>query len=434
MTPFNDRIHKSLPIYSLRWEDKYFLYTPGLKIHLESEKIKNLENAFLTNKTDHLTEELRTVFFNLTNHSIIQKEKFNSQKDKEFIPECLTINISNHCNLNCNYCYTRPDTQGQGNDQTISKNAVEAAARLVAANCKLKGRPFTVVFHGGGEPTYHWEYLKELFLSVKIISRSFKIPLFSYISTNGFFNEEKAVWLAKNFSLIGISYDGPDEIHDLNRKTIEGKKTSDTVARTIKTIIRNNGNIEIRSTISPEIIQFQGVIVKYLVDELSVKNIRFEPKYGGNGTQFSSADADPYFSHFISAEHSALTSGGRLDFSGIRLKEIHGTYCDVLRNNLRIGPDNRSRNCFYDSNSDPSNVTGNYDKERNRFVLDIKSIEDFIIKVSGSPRACCNCFLEYHCSKGCPDYCRNNAGKNNLSDFRCLLHRKLGLYNIACIV
>ena len=35
-----------------------------------------------------------------------------------------------------------------------------AAARLVARNCAAKGKPLTLVLHGGGEPTLHWDLLE----------------------------------------------------------------------------------------------------------------------------------------------------------------------------------------------------------------------------------------------------------------------------------
>lgn len=427
MATYNDRVHKSFPIYSINWGMKNFLYSPGLIIKVTKEEQISIGNAFIRHNPGGLSEDSKKTFLRLLDFSSEQQKIFTAQSKKKYLPECLTINISNDCNLDCSYCYTRHGARQDIKKQVVGKKAVEAAARLVAATCNLMGKPLTVVFHGGGEPTYHWDYLTELHNLTRRIAKSYKIPHFSYISTNGFINREKAKWLASQFDLIGISIDGPSEIQNKNRKTINGDNTSKIVSDVVKTIIRQNGNVEIRSTITPENMPFQREFVQYFIQELSVKRIRFEPKYGRFDPQFVATDGDVFANNFILAEKTANLSGGELNFSGVRLNEIHGVYCDVLRNNLRIEPDGQSVNCFFNPTPDKRNITGYYDQNSNLFLLNHDTIERIIRKASESPIKCRNCFLEYNCSKGCPDFCLSDKNKQNLIDFRCIVHRKLAL-------
>jgi uncharacterized protein len=426
---YNDRAHPDLPIYALNWEQRYFFYTPGLIALVENEEFNGLRDAVLKNDPSGLKEEAAGLYLHLIDIASKQKERYLSRRTKEYLPECLTISISNDCNLACDYCYTRSH-KGSSVHPVVDLNVVEASAKLVAENCKQLGKPFSVVFHGGGEPTFHWNYFTGLYFLTRRLAGSMKIPFFSYISTNGFISREKAKWLSDHFSLIGVSIDGPPKIQHQNRKTLSGGQTSPLVIDAIKSIANRKTQVEVRSTITSGNMFSQNEIVEYFIKELSVRKIRFEPKYGGSDPEFKETDSDEFAKNFILAQKTASRLGGELQFSGVRLDEIHGVYCDVLRNNLRIGPDGISVNCFFSPLAVKDNITGKFDEVHNRFVLDENNIKNIVKKAFLAPLKCRNCFLEYHCSKGCPDFCWNDSTKMELVGFRCAVHRKIALSTI----
>ncbi len=76
------------------------------------------------------------------------------RREGAFSPECLTLYMNNECNLSCVYCHSDPSP---GPASRLDEETIVAAAEVVAENCKQKGRPFYLVFHGGGEPTLHRE-------------------------------------------------------------------------------------------------------------------------------------------------------------------------------------------------------------------------------------------------------------------------------------
>lgn len=427
MNHYNDRVHIFLPIYSLDVKSRHFIYIPGYLKEFSTEDFLCIKNALKLESPQSLTAGLKDIYHTFINIATNQKEKFDSLRVKKYQPVSLTINISNDCNLNCKYCYTRHHGNKMNKHQIIDQKVVEAAAKLVAHNCRQSGKPMTIVFHGGGEPTFHWDYFTRLFMLVGKIARSFQVPQFSYVSTNGVIDTEKTIWLANHFDLTGISTDGPENIQNLNRKTTSGHNTSKTIENTIRTIRSINQNIEIRSTITPETMYFQNEIANYFINDLKIKTIRFEPEYGVTGQPFKMSDADHYIENYMQARNTIVNSGGDLQFSGVRFNEIHGVYCDVLRNNLRIEPDGHSTNCFYTGSDDEASRTGYLAESGDRFVLNGGIIQHMIAKASTSPPGCANCYLEYHCSRGCPDYCWNRKGKNELIDFRCELHRRLSL-------
>jgi pyruvate-formate lyase-activating enzyme len=59
------------------------------------------------------------------------------------------------------------------------------AARLVLADCRARGRPFTLVIHGGGEPTVHFPLLRAVLDAVEGVIGHAGVPVFRYLATNG---------------------------------------------------------------------------------------------------------------------------------------------------------------------------------------------------------------------------------------------------------
>ena len=94
----------------------------------------------------------------LREHAIRARREWEQKRRAPFAPECLTVNLTDKCNLACSYCYTQA---GRG-PAVVSLRAVEAAGRLVAANCVAKAKTFHLVLHGGGEPTLEWKLLEEV--------------------------------------------------------------------------------------------------------------------------------------------------------------------------------------------------------------------------------------------------------------------------------
>jgi sulfatase maturation enzyme AslB (radical SAM superfamily) len=255
-----------------------------------------------------------------------------------------------------------------------------------------------VVFHGGGEPTVHWQLLQQLVAITQQVAAENKIEWWGYIATNAILPEERVLWLADHFNHIGISCDGPPDIQDRQRPQRGGVPSSPFIEQTARLLCQRKASFSVRATITPETVARQVEIVTYLIEVLGAAEVQFEPVYNvrRKGEKGFSLDEAPLFvENFLAAEQKARELGCRLLYSGVRLGELHGTYCDVTRNVLRLIPDNTATACFIDVNGQEFQKIGYCDEKTSTFVLDHRAIVAHRQKSMRIPERCLDCINIY---------------------------------------
>ena len=99
-----------------------------------------------------------------------------------YAPECLTVYVNNQCNLRCRYCYSL----SAGNpDEEVSESGVRSAVKLVAGRCAAGNIPFTLAFHGGGDPALNPERVDRFLDIASQEAGEFGLRPRTYIATNG---------------------------------------------------------------------------------------------------------------------------------------------------------------------------------------------------------------------------------------------------------
>ena len=428
------RIHHELPIFLLHYGHWEVLYTPGHLSVLEPE-IADLICLAWEHRILPQDPTARQIALWLQARAKETVEERQRQTDASFTPECLTVYLSNQCHLACSYCYVSEQIQQVDREQrslpVVSEKAVSAAARLVAGNCAEQGKPFYLVLHGGGEPTLQWEVIEHLEASTRQITRQFGIAWHGYLATNGVCSPEKARWLAEHFNTVGLSCDGPPDIQNVQRPCRDGKSSSPFVERTARMLKNAGGQVAVRATITPQTVERQAEIVAYLHEQLFAEDIRFEPVYqvrGQANVHFRSEDAAHFAEHFLHAQQEARKRGINLTFSGVRLDEIHASYCDVLRNVLHLNPDGTATACFFSTGSqgnEASYVIGSWDGASGTFILDRERIQAHRQAALTIPESCQNCLNLYHCARGCPEICFVTDNDNFHNMFRCNVQQHL---------
>jgi radical SAM protein with 4Fe4S-binding SPASM domain len=423
------KLDTPLPVFAVDNGEFTSLYTPGSSLTIKAIPFNELNRLF--NKPDEIKDPFNrnaiTTILKLGQEAV---NKWEHQKQLPFIPECLTIHVGSDCNLKCTYCYSK--AFGQGNKTLLGfpdKKAIVTLFSDIAERRIKNSERFTVVFHGSGEPTFHWQRLVDSFNDISVIAKQHDLKIFTYIATNGILTDVQIDWLAENMDGIGISCDGPPSIQKKQRLT--NSRFYPPVEEVCKRILKKGGKVENRVTITPDTISHLKEITEYLIEKCKAKTIRVEPVFLAGPDGFKEEDAEYFYDRFVETRNYAEKNGVSFTYAGIRMSELHGPYCDVLRNNLRLNSDNVTRNCFCFMSDQSEFITGQYNDELSSFHLssDIESLNQIS---SGIPDECNQCINVFHCSRGCPDYCifDNSNLARQLNPFRCKLHKLLAVSEI----
>ena len=141
--------------------------------------------------------------------------------------------VSSACNMRCRYCFYADVSQNRQKanlgrmSQTTLENTVRRAMRYAEGSV-------TFAFQGG-EPTLAGvEFFREFVRLQKLYAKP-GIRIQNSLQTNGYdLSDELVEFLARERFLVGVSYDGDPQTHDLMRPDAQGKPTSDRVEQTIQ--------------------------------------------------------------------------------------------------------------------------------------------------------------------------------------------------------
>jgi uncharacterized protein len=130
------------------------------------------------------------------------------------------------CNLDCDYCYL-PD---RNSTARMSLATVRLAAQRLLAD-KLAGDELTVVWHAGEPLTLPAAWYDDAIAEIhQVLGQHCTVS--HSIQTNGTLIDDQWCALIRRHGIrVGVSVDGPAELHDAHRRTRDGKGTHARVLR-----------------------------------------------------------------------------------------------------------------------------------------------------------------------------------------------------------
>lgn len=403
-----------LPVYRLNHSTHSIFYAPNLVSVVEAAWGDSLQDLILGKPTPGAPEKLVEVKTRIHHQAHKSLRTFLGFQDDAFEPECLTLYLHNQCHMNCTYCLREKSPIPPVH---LHPKDVAAGAKIVASNCEQKGLRMTEVFHGWGEPTYDMPLLHTILDAVDEIAIEKKLQQYRYIATNGVLSPEAADYLSRHFDLVGLSCDGPDDIQDVQRPLLNSGKTSEFVKRTASILKGNDRSLSVRATITKKTYRRQEEIAHYLLDQLKPDEIHFEPVYRAGGKSFEVEHAQEYVDNFQRAKSLASTKGVSLIFSGARLSEIHGPYCNIFRNVLNLLPSRTATACFAEASASPDYRLVIGERKGVGFWLDTEKVRNLKLALSRHPNSCRYCFNHFHCAGICPEECYLNVENIERKDF-----------------
>ncbi len=180
------------------------------------------------------------------------------------------------CNLACSYCFfLDKELLYEGDQFRMSDELLDNYIRsLVEAHSS----PNVAVAWQGGEPTLMG---LDFFRRVMELEEKYRKPGMTYantVQTNGtLLTDEWCEFFAKNDYLIGISIDGPRELHDAYRVNKRGEGSFDKVMRGLRLLQKHGVEYNILTTVNRINGDYPVEVYKFLRDEAKTKWMQFIP-------------------------------------------------------------------------------------------------------------------------------------------------------------
>ena len=183
------------------------------------------------------------------------------------------ISLTHNCQLRCNYCYT-----GEKYHKPISKETILKSIEFIS------GFPMKELNFGffGGEPLLEWDLLQFATYEMEKKAEQRGMVLRKTFTTNGVLLDDKKVeWLREHAFYMVVSIDGNEQMHNRHRVYADNSDTFDDVKAGILALqkVYSPKEYSVISVVTPQNISHLNRSVKYLYEELNIKNIRLALNY-----------------------------------------------------------------------------------------------------------------------------------------------------------
>jgi uncharacterized protein len=353
-----------------------------------------------------------------------------------FRPSEVTLFLTTRCNLRCIYCYA---SAGDRPPAEMSLMTARRGIEFVCRNALELGRPaFGVGYHGGGEPTVHWEVLTESFAYAQRLAQEYGLKVYGSMATNGVLSPKQQQWVIQNFRGVNLSVDGLPAVQDMQRPKPSGKGSSAAVLRTCQAFDRAGFSYGMRVTVTAASAEHLPRSVEYLLTHARPKHIQVEPMYvlGRGGNTGLAVEPQAFVEAFLQAKKIADQCGVDLLYSAARMDVLTNRYCQGCGEGFSLTPQGLVSACYDVPDAGfafgEQFIIGSFEERGGRYVFD----QDKLAYLRGYTVEripwCQDCFCKWHCAGDCAYKARHTVvdGQFVGDSTRCEITRALTLEQI----
>ena len=184
--------------------------------------------------------------------------------------------VGANCNLNCKYCYY------------LEKSTLYSSQRHILMSKDILEKYLIQHIEASTEDTIHfsWHGGEPLLAGIDFYRSALKIQkankpagksILNGVQTNGtLLNQEWCCFLADNDFVVGVSLDGPAEIHNLYRRTKNESRTFENVCKGIQLLKEHHIMPEILCVVNSENVKYPNVTYEFF-KRLGAEYITFIP-------------------------------------------------------------------------------------------------------------------------------------------------------------
>ncbi len=170
------------------------------------------------------------------------------------------------CNLRCAYCFYL-EKCGLYPDSSRHRMTPEVLERLVAGYMRTPQPNYLFSFQGGEPTLMGVEFFRQV-VRLQRLHAPERAQVTNTLQTNAtLIDDEFARFLAENGFLVGVSLDGPAEIHDRYRLTADGRGTHAEVLRGIECLKRARAEFNILTLVSQSNVRHGREVYRCIRDQ-----------------------------------------------------------------------------------------------------------------------------------------------------------------------
>jgi radical SAM protein with 4Fe4S-binding SPASM domain len=319
----------------------------------------------------------------------------------------ITFFINEECNMKCIYCPIHSDNAPKKDkrkviDLDFAKRGIDDYFFNDFFNKKEKK---AIRIFANGEAMLEFKTVKNI---IDYARQKAKNNLFVEMQTNGYFNEKKALWIAKNIDLLWFSLDGLQEIQDKQRPTVNKRSSFNIIDKNISIINKfKKTKIGIRATISEYNVYKQKELIDYALKNKLIAV--FADPWGSLKKEKGKPDLRIYADEFLRtweyARKKNMIYGNEMTVNFDEEVEI---YCRSCIPAPQFTPDSYVSSCDMVNNKDsflvklfPELIFGKYNKKENKIYYNQKNIKKIKSRNIYNLKDCQNCSALKHCAGGC---------------------------------
>ena len=415
-------------IYTIPHEGRYIIYHPLKQIaFMANGAFVNLLAHYLEEGSEEVRKQLQEIApIVFEGDFFAPAPVFPENKEHPlFRPTVAVLLLTTSCNLRCVYCYAHG---GERPGEVLSGRMAKRVVDIACENACSAGRDhFLLSFHGGGEPTMAWKPFQELIQYARSLKLSCRISL----ASNGVWTEAQEAFILENVDSVSLSFDGVQEVQDLQRPAASGKGTFKQVLKTVKALDRSGLSYGIRITATDESAGRLSDSMDFFISETNCRTFQVEPAFGhGRAGRdcLALSNLHAFAVNFLAAYDKALAAGRHLYYSGARPWAICNRFCSAIENALIVAPDGGISAC-YEVCDHTHPLAGYFFIGRMKgpeVSIDNGVRNELLDRLHHRRKACENCFCFWHCAGDCPSKTLTPQGDGHL-EFRqrCDLNRLL---------
>ena len=251
-------------------------------------------------------------------------------------PVTVIVKLTNNCNLSCSYCYYI-NNPIERQKQFLDWDLVEKLMTELAANQKM----IDMIWHGGEPLLVGIPYFKKVLVLQRSLEKSTGTKFCNKVQTNGTLLTVDWIEFFMNENIgIGISLDGPEWVHDVNRKYRNGKSSFNSIMRSIVMLKEMNAKFSILSVVTNISSAYGKDIFKFFVEN-GIKSFDFLPciEYSKDGSLLPYSIEKGEFGKFMI---DVFDSWFELDDPTIKIRYLQEVIKGLVEGKVHLCKFNRS--------------------------------------------------------------------------------------------